>query len=326
MPTAISDRASLSGLIPEQTADEIIGAMPATSAALAAFRTKTLRSKQTRVPIASVLPDAEWVEELSEANLATDEHVKPVTKIGFTSEYIYVEPLAAIVIVPDEVADDISAGGSSADVWTEVRTGIASAFARKIDAAVFFGRHGVTSPTLFPDGIAPQAHAAGNAVSAAAATPDLVEAINQCWGKVEADGFDVTAQFAKRTLRASLRGLRDDTGQPIYLGGTRDDGGTASVMGEPLSYVTNGAWLDYTAGPPANGATLIAGDASAVWVGIRSDMNYKLLTEATVGGVNLAESDSKALRVQMRVGFQVFIPLSFEVGGAGRFPFAVVKP
>lgn len=325
---AITDRSALSGLIPEETASEIIGAMPATSAALAAFRNIAVRSKQTRVPIIDVLPEASWVEELTEDGVDGSDHVKPVSTMGVSSVYVNVEPLATIVVIPDEVVEDIAAG-AGVDAWAQAQDLVGSAFAQKIDKAVFFGLHGVTSPASFPDGIAVQALAAGNDVSVASVA-DLSVAINDAMGAVELDGFDVNALFASRAIRAQLRGLRDDNGQPIYLTGLRSDGDTEAVYGRRLTTVDNGAWTAYTAGPPENGATMIVGDGSNVRVAIRTDMNYKILTEATVtdgaNTINLAQSDATGLRIVMRVGFQVYVPPSFEVSGAGRFPFAVVRP
>ncbi len=52
-------------------------------------------------------------------------------------------------------------------------------------------------------------------------------------------------------------------------------------------------------------------------------MTFKLLDQATVGGVNLAERDMIALRVKMRVGFQVASSTTRE-GGATAYPFAVL--
>lgn len=126
-------------------------------------------------------------------------------------------------------------------------------------------------------------------------------------------------------MRSKLRGLRDTAGQPIYLTNIRSDGSTPSIYGEDLHYVINGSWARATAGTPNTGADLIAGDSSAAILAVRSDMQFKVLSEATVGGINLAERDMVALRCKMRVGFQVAVPLSIEVASSpNRYPFAIL--
>jgi len=56
-------------------------------------------------------------------------------------------------------------------------------------------------------------------------------------------------------------------------------------------------------------AMAVAVDASKVRVGIRSDMSYKVLDQATLGtgddAINLAERDMVALRVKMRLGWEI---------------------
>ncbi|MFM6967961.1 MAG: phage major capsid protein, partial [Microbacteriaceae bacterium] len=313
---AIGDRSALSGAIPEETVNEIVKNMPAASAVLPQVRVRTVRSKQSRVPIVSVLPDAGWVEELTNANADETGHVKPVTDYGIGSEFLNVEPLAAIVVIPDEVADDIR-DGAGIDIWSEIRPELTAALGAKLDEAVLFGDSGTTSPASFPDGIVPQAVTATNTVTLGAGV-DIAADINAAWALVESGGFDVNAQFAKRSLRATLRGLRGSDDTPIYLaGGLRADGGTASLYGESIAYVVNGAWTD-------DDTKVIVGDGSKCLVGIRQDMTWKILDQATVtvgaNTINLAQSDAKALRVVMRCGFQVFNPPSREGSG---FPFAV---
>lgn len=315
---AVDDRLALSGLIPEIVSDEIIQSMPEYSTALRVHPNRRVRTKKTSVPVASVLPEAEWVEELSEANKATTDHVKPTTIMTFGSQFIEVEPLAAIVVVPEEVIEDLR-DGAGTNVWDEIRPEIVAALGVKIDEAVYFGVPGTTSPASFEPGIEVQARAAGNVFSEATAS-DLYDAWNQTMALVEADGFTPNLALAGLQMRARFRGDRSNL-QPNF--GIDLGFDPASVV-----YPKNGSWLNAaaTGGP---GASAIVGQADRCVVAVRTDIEYKVLTEASldVGGatINLAQSDAIALRVRMRCGFKVFNPVSRLAGTTG-FPFAVLEP
>ena len=296
--TAI-DRAEAEALMSEQTITEVVQTATETSAALRTFRKVNMGSSIARLPVISALPVAGFV--------TGDTGVKPSTQAAWERKVLTAEELAVIVAIPENVFDD-----SSVNIWNEVRPRIAEAFGVALDAAVFFG---TGAPTSWPDSLAEGATAAGN-VRASAGAGDTVEDINQTWALVEADGFDVNVTYGPRALRAELRGLRDTTGQPLLAvqGGL---GSTPSytVYGEDLEFVSQGAW--------AATAKAIAGDRNMAILGIRQDVQYKLLTEATIGGVSLAETDQIALRAKMRVAFQVADPATLS-GGANAYPFAIL--
>jgi hypothetical protein len=194
-----------------------------------------------------------------------------------------------------------------------------------LDAAVFFGTNKPatwTDPALVPGAIAAGNYQVlGTGDGSADGRKDLVADVNELFGIVEDDEFDVNAAFTGRFLRRSLRGLRDDDGQPIYLDAVRSDGSTASIYGQDLRYLTNGGWDRDT-------AVMLAGDASKVVLGIREDVQVKLLDQATLGTganqINLAERDMVALRFKFRVAFATAFSTA-RVGGAPTdYPFAVL--
>lgn len=303
------NRTDAAGLLAQQNINEIIEEATRTSAALSTFRTIPLSAGTARLPVLSALPTAGFVTEAADAT-----GVKPTSEVTWANKTLTPEEIAVIVPIHEHVFDD-----SSFNVWDQVRPLIAQEFGRVLDGAVLFGTN---IPASWDDSLEDGARAAGNVRSAAAAG-DLAEDINQTWALVEADGFDVNVNYAARSLRASLRGLRDANGQPIYLDNLRGDGASASIYGEDVFYVTNGAWVPATAGPPEAGATLIAGDRTKAILGIRQDMTFKLLDQATVGNLNLAERDMIALRCKMRVAFAVATPVNPEA--AGGYPFAVLS-
>lgn len=317
------NRVDAAVLLARGDVNEIVEEARAASAALSTFRIINMPAASLRMPVLSALPTAGFVTEDAGAS-----GVKPTTEVVWANKELVAEEIAVIVPIHENVFDD-----ASYNIWDSVRPLIAEEFGRILDGAVFFGGGVVgapAKPASWPLGLEPGARAAGNVVSGAAVVGDLAEDINQTWALVEADGYDVNVNYTARTLRARLRGLRDSQNAPIYLDNLRGDGAAASIYGQDIFYVRNGAWRAASAdadaatvGNQPAGADLIAGDRTKAVLGIRSDMQFKLLDQATVGGLNLAERDMIALRVKMRVGFQVASSTTRE-GGATAYPFAVL--
>lgn len=302
------NRTDAAGLLASQSVTELFQEAVENSAALRTFRTINMGTATARMPVIDALPSAGFVTEAADAT-----GVKPTSDMVWVNKTLTAEEIAVIVPVHENVFDD-----SAFNVWDEVRPRIGEAIGAVIDGAVFFGTN---KPASWPDSLEDGARAAGNVYSGATAG-DLGEDINQTWALVEADGFDVNVNYAARSLRASLRGLRDSNGQPIYLSSLRGDSNTDMIMGEDLVWVTNGAWVP-AVGSPAGGATLIAGDRTKAILGIRQDVTYKILDQATVGSLNLAERDMIAIRAKIRVAFQVADPTTIA-GGTSAYPFAVL--
>jgi len=301
------DRTDAAGLLADQNISDILETAAETSAALSTFRTVRMGTKIARYPILTVLPQAGWVNG--------DTGRKPTSEVKWDKKTLTAEELAVIVPIAENVFDDSEFG-----VWEQVRPLVAEALGKAVDEAVFFG---VNAPASFDDDLVTGATAAGQVVTEGTGV-DLADDINEAWGEVEAVGFDVNAQYASRRIRKRLRGLRDDNGQPIYLESLRSDGSDRSLMGEDITFVTNGAW-------DSSLATMIVGDRMAAILGIRQDVQYKILTEATLtdgsGNVTiaLAEQDMIALRAKFRLGFVVANNVSRETGDQ-EFPFAVLAP
>lgn len=302
------NRADAEALLRRQDINEIVQAATASSAALSTFRTIQMTAGTARMPVLAALPTAGWVAES-----ATDPTgVKPTTKVDWTDKELIAEEIAVIVPIHENVLDD-----SRFDIWGEVRPLVAQEFGRVLDQAVFFGTNKPTTWTdaaLVPGAIA----AANNYVSGSGTVGDLAEDFNEAFGLVEEDGFDVNVAYTGRFLRSGLRGLRDANGDVIYIDGIRSDNNTAAIYGEELFYVANGAW-NRTA------AVSLVGDRSKAILGIREDVQVKLLDQATVGGINLAERDMVALRFKFRVAFATAVPITPE-NAVNPYPFAVITP
>ena len=309
-------RAEALALINEQDAREIWQAAPEFSAALRTFRTVNMGTKKSRYPVLAALPTASFVtgEDPGDADAR-----KPVTGGSWEDRYLEAEEIAGIVIIPENVLDDAS---PDFDLWAELRPRIVEAIGATLDAAVFFG---TGAPASWPDGLVPQAVAAGNVYVEGTSGVDIAEDINQTIALVEDDGYDVSTAYAKRSIRAQLRGLRDDNGQPIIQPPTAGSN-VPSIYGADLEYVRNGSWN-------ASAAKLLVGDPNYAILGLRQDITYKFLDQATVTLtvegtptlVSLAENDLLGLRFKMRVGFQTAETETLD-GGEDAFPFAVLQP
>ncbi|QFG04676.1 major capsid protein [Microbacterium phage ChickenKing] len=303
-------RAEALALLATQELDTIVKPETTGSAALAAFRTTRMSAGTVTMPVLAALPTAGWV---TDDNSTDASGVKPTSKALWTNKNLVAEEMAVIIPVHENTLAD-----SKFDIWGEIRPLVSQEFGRVLDAAVFFGTN--KPATWLDPALVPGAIAAGNEQvegTGDGTETDLAADFNEAFGFVEDDGFDVNAAFTGRFLRRSLRGLRDDNGQPIYLDGVRGDNNTASIYGQDLRYVNNLSW-------DRDAALALVGDASKVVIGIREDVQVKLLTEATVGGINLAERDMVALRFKFRVAFAT--AYSTAAGESTDYPFAVITP
>ncbi|AVJ51144.1 major capsid protein [Microbacterium phage Pikmin] len=301
-------RADALALLARQDINEIIKPDTSQSAALASFRTIRMSAGTATMPVLAALPTAGWVTDTS-----SDTDVKPTSKVNWTDKKLVAEEMAVIVPVHENTLAD-----SKFDIWAEIRPLVSQEFGRILDSAVFFGDN---KPTSWTDpALVPGAIAAGNSVAEGTGV-DLAEDFNEAFGLVEDDEFDVNVAFTGRFLRRELRGLRDADNSPIYLDALRSDGSTASIYGQDLFYVGNKSW-------DREDAIALVGDRSKVVLGIREDVQVKLLDQATLGTgenqINLAERDMVALRFKFRVAFAT--AFSTAGGEATDYPFAVITP
>ena len=308
----IISRSDAEALIPEDAATEIIQRVPEESAALRLFRKlPNMSRKQRRVPVVSVMPVAYFVDG--------DTGLKKTTEQKWENKYLNAEEIACIVPIPEAVLDD-----ADYDIWAEVEPQILAALGKVIDGAIFFGTN---KPAAWPIDIVTAATSAGNAVAFGTGV-DMYDDLlgeNGMYAAVEADGFGITLNIASISMKAKLRGLRDANGQPIFL---RSMGEKAryELDGEEIMFQRSGAF-DTTK------ALMISGEANEAVYSIRQDVTYKVLTEAVIqddaGDIvyNLAQQDMIALRVVMRLAWQVpNPPTDLQPIEANRYPFGVLTP
>ena len=307
-------RADALALLATQDINEIIQPQTSQSVVLSAFRQVRMSAGVARMPVLAALPTAGFVTD-GAADESTG--VKPTSKVSWTNKELIAEEIAVIVPVHENTLAD-----ANFDVWGQVRPLVAQEFGRVLDAAVLFGTNKPatwTDPALIPGAIAAENYIVEGLLPDGTPSRDLAEDFNEAFGLVEDDEFDVNIALTARFLRRRLRGLRDDDGQPIYLDALRSDGSTASIYGQDLLYVKNGGW-------DRDIATALVGDRQSVVIGVREDVQVKMLDQATVGGINLAERDMVALRFKFRVAFATAYSTA-RIGGAPTdYPFALIAP
>lgn len=312
------DRAGAEALMPEDAAREIIqGAVEQSAVLSLGTKLPNMNRQQRRLPVLASLPTAYFLNANSNPS---DTAYKKTTNMAWANKYINAEELAVIVPIPENVLDD-----SDYDIWGEVRPRVVEALGVAIDLAVFYG---INAPAIWPQAIVPAATAAGNVI-ALGTNGDLYDDIMAEGGVislVEEDGYMVNGHVAAMSMRAALRGLRTQDGVPIFTRSMQENN-RYELDGEPMLFPRNGA-VD------PDQSLLISGDWKQLVYAIRKDITTKLLTEAVIqdpatGDIvyNLAQQDMVALRVVMRLGWQVPNPINrLQQVEAQRYPFAVLTP
>lgn len=295
-------RQNAEALFTEDLVAEIIQGVTKQSAALRMFRRlPNMSSNIMRMRVLDALPMAYWVND------STDNGRKQVTNAAWANKYIVPAEIAVIVPIKEDVLDD-----ASIDIWGEIRPRIEEAFGKKIDQAIFVG---VDKPSAWRADLLSSIAQAGAYVSQGSGT--LYSAINDAMVKVEESGYNPTGIVGGVDVKGKFRMMLDTSGQPIK--GTEIDE-------LPKAYIDNGAW-DKTK------AQMIVGDFTQAVYSIRQDITYKVLDQAIIQNpsdgeimYNLAQEDMVALRVVMRLGWEIPNPItSLQPDETVRFPFAAIQ-
>ena len=295
-------KTDVEALIETQVAKEIFEGTIRKSKALSMFkRLPNASSDKTKLRVLDTLPIAYFVDESSNNGR------KNITKMAWANKYINICELAVIVPIKENLLND-----ADVDLWAEIRPRLEEALARKIDGAMFFG---VDKPTDWRKGLVPSVIDAGAEVTETG--NGLYSDINDVMVKVEESGYDVNALVGGVGLKGKFRMMTDTTGQPLQ---------TTEIGSVRREFMDNGMWNKNT-------STLIVGDFTQAVYSIRQDITYKVLDQAviqdpTTGEIlyNLAQDDMIALRVTMRLGWEIPNPVNAENETSARFPFASLKP
>lgn len=273
------DRSDVEALIVEGYSDALLKRATEVSAALSAFDVRPMGTKTERLPVLATKPEADFVGEWSDAEDADNTGaVKPTSKVKWGNKQIVAEEVAVIIPVHESVLED-----ASEDILNQIVAEGGEAIARRIDGAVF---HGLRKPATWTSNALEQAAAvAGQELTVGTDAVDIFDAISQADEDLSDGGFDDPIVIARKSLRAKLRNQRDKNGAFLNAG---------DVLADYSPTFTKHVDADTTA---------FVVDKGSVVMGLRSDVRVKILTEATVNGINLAETDQIAVRLYSRVGY-----------------------
>lgn len=291
MGVNITNRADAEALIREQIQQAIFQDAPKQSVFMSmARKLPNMTSNQTRIRVLDFLPTAYWVDG--------DTGMKQTTRQAWDNVYIDAGELAVIVPIPEAVFDD-----AEMDILGEITPRVNEAIGQRVDAAIIFGDN---RPKTWQSDIITLARQAGNNVSPSTGKDyyDLILGEGGVFSKVEEDGYAVTGSIAPMTFKSKLRGLRDQTGQPIFTR-TPQETTRYALDGTPISFPENGSFFP-------NIAQLVVGNFSQAVYAIRQDITVKILDQGVIQDpvtkdivYNLAQQDMIALRVVFRMGWAV---------------------
>ena len=309
MAVNIVSRESAEALIHEQIMNTVFQDAPKSSILMQLGRKlPNMTSKQTRVPVLSMLPMAYWV--------GGDTGMKQTSRQQWENVYITAGELAVIVPIPEAVLDD-----ASFDIMGEVTPRVNEAIGMKFDEAAVFG---VDRPPEWQNDIITLARQAGNNVSGGI-TYDTILGEDGLFGKVEQAGYIVDGVIGAMRTRAALRGIKDDASRPIFMPSMQARPQYA-LDGAPVYFPENGSF-------DATVAQMVAGNwRQLVWA-MRQDIETKILDQAVIQDpstkeivYNLAQQDMIALRVTFRAGFAVPNPATRLNEHRTLVPFAYIEP
>jgi HK97 family phage major capsid protein len=294
-------RAEVATLIQEAYADVLLDGAREASTALSAFPTVSMGTKLTHLPVLATLPEAGWVSE----SATESGGVKPTSQATWQDRTLVAEEIAVILPVHENVIDD-----ATTSILTELASLGGQAIGKKLDQAIFFGTDKPAS--WVSDDLLSAAVAASQDVSVVdgdANESDIVGAVNQVSELLAVSGYAPDTMVASLAMRYQVANLRDANGMPIF----RDE----SFAGFRTFFNRNGAWA------PASAVAIVA-DSSRIRIGVRQDIQVKLLDQATVGNINLAERDMVAIRLKAR--FAYVLGTGATPAGVDKTPVGVVLP
>lgn len=294
--------------LPEAVAREVISDVTVASVALSLARVSPMSTRQERLTLMESFPEAYWMtgtvdypvsggDNASGSQRAKDSQPKRTTTMTWNSKSLAAEELAVLVAIPDNYVDD-----SGSPLFNEVRPWVATAMAKKIDAAVFYSDD---SPFSEP-GIVDSILSHGNYV-AYGTTDDLASDVALMGQLAAEEGVDFSSFLTGPGFKWRLPGLRSVDGFPIYSPPASGNPGT--LYGLPINEVRNGQWQN-------DMALLVAGEWDKVRIGIRQDVTFSLSDSATIYDpatrlitYSAFQQDGKVLRAVMRLAYVVVNPV-----------------
>lgn len=277
---------NLKGFVPETQATDIIKAVTFGSSVMRLSTVQQMESDTKTFPVMVGGPGAYWVGETERIKTDTAKWIFPA---------IQAKKIAVIIPVTREKIND-----TTINVFSEIRPYVAEAFHKAIDGACLFGINSPFAQSIYSAAIT-------NSMAVEVGTNDRLDLdVSDVMALVEAKGFDVNGFVADISFKNSLRKLRDANGNQLYVQGITDKSGVTydTLYSLPIDFTRAGAW-------DKDKALCIGGNWAYSIIGIREEISYEVLREATLQSVtmedgkplSLAENDMIALKATMRIGF-----------------------
>lgn len=272
-------KTNLEGSVPTEIANEVIKNIKENSTAFAIMKKVPMTSDKKVLPTLTDTGTAYFVEEGEAIGSAIHSWDYPSLEA---------KKLAVIVPVTREKLED-----SVLNVMEEIKQGIADAFTRKIDNEIFFGTGTVFATSVFTE-------AEKQKVTS---TNKLDDDISSAMALVEGNDLGVNYIVSHNGIKSEIRSLKDTNGNYLIVpGGTTGQ----QIFNTPIAIVGNKAWNKES-------SIAIVGDFNKSIIGVRDNITYEILKEATIGTLNLAERDLVAIKCTMRFGFNVVDPKAFSL-------------
>lgn len=270
---------NLKGAVPVEIAEEVVKNIVTDSVAFRVCNHTSMISDKKTMPMLKDTGRAYWVGEGEKIGTSIHDWEYPELEA---------KKLAVIVPFTKEKLDD-----TVISVMEEIKQGIADAFTRAIDSAIFFGTESPFTNNIVSVG--------ANAVINKTNKLDID--ISDAMSKVEKTDLSVSAIIAPNTIKGELRKLRDTNNNALVVPG--------EVTGQQI-YNTN-IYIPTSKVWDSKKANLIIGDFTKAIIGTRQDIEYTVLDQATVGDINLAEEDMIAIKATMRLGFEIIDTKAFSL-------------
>lgn len=316
------DRTDAGPTIPEDAAREILSVATEKSFVLSTFTRKQMGRKQQRRPVLDHKPIAYFPN--------SDTGLKRTSDVRWDNLFLNAEPVACIVPIPDDVVAD-----SSVDLWEEIKPELTEAVGAAIDEAVFFG---TGKPTLWPDAVLTQCVARAHAVAAGTSTVDVFDDLNAAMTLVETDGYVCRQWVIPPRFQGTLRGTRDANKGFLYPPqgpanvGAAAAGWKGAIWNVP-AFVSMMGMSGFTGAPGAGDAQAFVLDTNQFLCAVREDIDFYISKDGVISDdagvviLNLLQQDSRAVRVVMRVAWQVANPVTrVNPNRATSFPASVLTP
>lgn len=228
---------------------------------------------------------------------------KPATGAEFGQLILNIKKIATTVLYTTEVLED-----ARIDPQVLVNPDVEAAFGDLIDRHII-GTHAGgadVTPTFTTSFNAALANTT-QTVELGTGSDAFALALSQAMGVLEGNGYEPNGVLSALDARGHLRDARDTQGRPLYTDNFQDANPTLYGLQARFTSNMDGfpAGLVGGAGSPAK-TVAIVGDFTNLKVRIRRDLYTQTFREATINGVNLAETNQVAVQWEMRLGAQVF--------------------